>query len=232
MKRFAIGLTVIAALTLAACSGGGRETALSPMLTAGSALVNSVKARGANGNAPLIKVAVTRASLDKTPGAVLEVVPDRTGLQDFLKLVGQRDDPTPGKVEVWQSSDNAQIILREGVLVGTKGLGGDMRSAQAQTTIDGFDGQGGGGERLITLARLDGTAQTVPFSCDVTQLGRESIQIVDQTVATHHLREDCAFGETRFSNEYWVETGTGKMRRSKQWAGPTYGYMTITRLKG
>ena len=42
-------------------------------------------------------------------------------------------------VEVWQSTDQVQIVLREGVLVGTKGLGGDMRSAQAQTVIAALD---------------------------------------------------------------------------------------------
>lgn len=231
MKHFTTGMALIAVLALAACASGGREVKRSPLLTAGTSLANAVKARTAPAGPQKGKVTVTRNLLDRTPGEVLQVIPDITGLQDFLMLVGRRSDGTPGKVEVWQSTDNAQIILREGVLVGTKGLGGDMRSAQAATTIAGFDGQGGGGERLITLARLDGTAQTVPFSCDVTQLGREVIQIVDQRVATHHLREDCAYGETRFTNEYWVETDTGRMRRSRQWAGPNYGYMAIERLK-
>jgi len=231
MKHLKTGMVLIAALGLAACAGGGREAARSPLLTAGSALVSTVKGARTAGP-PKGQVTVTRTLLDQTNGAVLQVVPANTGLQDFLRLVGRRDDPTPGKVEVWQASDKAQIILREGVLVGTKGLGGDMRSAEAQTVIAGFDGQGGGGERLITLDRMDGTAQTVPFSCDVTQLGRKVIQIVDQNVSTYHLREDCAFGKTRFSNEYWVETSTGKMRRSRQWAGPRFGYMAIDRLKG
>ncbi|NUH67094.1 YjbF family lipoprotein [Sulfitobacter sp. S0837] len=232
MKHLATGLLLIASLGLSACATGGRESQQSPLFSAGTALANSIRSRAATDGAPKGRIEVTRELLDKTPGAVLQVVPDNTGLQDFLQLVGRRNDPTPGTVEVWQSSDNAQIILREGVLVGTKGLTGDMRSAQAATTIAGFDGQGGGGERLITLARLDGTAQTVPFSCDVTQLGREVIQIVDQRVTTHHLREDCSFGAQRFTNEYWVEAVSGKMRRSRQWAGPYYGYMMIDRLKG
>ena len=75
---------------------------------------------------------MTRTLLDQTPGAVMQVVPENTGLQDFLKRVARRSDGTPGMVEVWQSTDQVQIVLREGVLVGTKGLGGDMRSAQAQ----------------------------------------------------------------------------------------------------
>ena len=173
MKHFATGLLLIASLTLSACAGGGREEERSPLLSAGSTLFSILKDRTGPEAPAKGRVTVTRTLLDQTPGAVMQVVPENTGLQDFLKRVARRSDGTPGMVEVWQSTDQAQIVLREGVLVGTKGLGGDMRSAQAQTVIAALDGQGGGGERLITLARLDGTAQTAPFACDVTHLGPE-----------------------------------------------------------
>lgn len=162
----------------------------------------------------------------------MQVIPDTTKTQDFLRLIARRDDSYPGTVEVWQSSDNLQVILRNGVLVGTKGLGGDIRSTEAVTTFAGFDDQGGGGQRLITVDRTNGTAQTTAFACDMTQLGRETIQIVDQRVATYRMREECSYGQAGFTNEYWVETGSGKMRKSRQWAGPTLGYMDFLRLKG
>ncbi|MFG6599509.1 MULTISPECIES: YjbF family lipoprotein [unclassified Sulfitobacter] len=231
MKRFATGLLLIASLTLTACAGGGREEERSPLFSAGSTLFTILKDRTGPEAPPKGRVTVTRALLDQTPGAVMQVVPENTGLQDFLRRVARRSDGTPGMVEVWQSTDQLQIVLREGVLVGTKGLGGDMRSAQAQTVIAALDGQGGGGERLITLARLDGTAQTVPFACDVTHLGPETIQIVDRRLSVRHLREHCVYGATTFTNDYWAETGTGKIRRSRQWAGPAFGYMAIDLLK-
>ena len=193
MKHFATGLLLIASLTLSACAGGGREEERSPLVSAGSTLFSILKDRTGPEAPAKGRVTVTRTLLDQTPGAVMQVVPENTGLQDFLKRVARRSDGTPGMVEVWQSTDRVQIVLREGVLVGTKGLGGDMRSAQAQTVIAALDGQGGGGERLITLARLDGA--------------------------------------TTFSNDYWAEVGTGKLRRSRQWAGPQFGYMAIDLLK-
>ena len=159
------------------------------------------------------------------------LLPGSVKVTGGLGWVAQRSDGTPGTVEVWQSSDQIQVTLREGVLVGTKGLGGDMRSAQAQTVIAARDGQGGGGERLITLARLDGTAQAVPFACDVTHPGPETIQIVDRRLSARHFRENCAYGDTTFSNDYWVEAATGKIRRSRHWAGPQFGYMAIDLLK-
>ncbi len=234
MTFLKLSALLVCAVTLAACSNGNSDGGTdnnSLLLNAGSVLVSKVQGVGASEEGPAIRLVVTRDQLNSTPGEVMEAEPDNTGLQDFLQLVATRSDSTPGKVEVWKSSDGLQIILREGVLVGTKGLGGDIRSASAAAAIAGFDGQGGGGERLLTVDRLDGTAQTIAFSCDMTQLGRETLQIVDQRVSTFRMREDCVYNHTKFSNEYWVETSGGRMRKSHQWAGPEFGYITLTRLK-
>lgn len=230
IKRLTLGLTLISALTLSACSSGGGGQDGDTVLGAGSAVLSSIRNIGKTPPRPQ-PVTVTRQLLDDTMGEVMQVIPENSGLQDFMLLAGRRNDATPGVVEVWQSSDNLQLIMREGVLVGTRGLGGDIRSAEAAATIAGFDGQGGGGQRLITIDRRDGTAQTVPFACDMTQLGRETIQIVDQRISTYRMREDCIYNQTRLTNEYWVETAGGRMRKSRQWAGPVFGYIAFERLK-
>lgn len=229
MMRRAKGLALIGAcLALAACSGGSGPRQDSTLTTFSKAAKTLYDTWGQPDPQPVI---VTRALLDQTPGQVMQAIPDRTGLQDFMRLVGQRRDDGPGTIEIWQSSDNAQFILRDGVLVGTKGLGGDMRSAQAGATLAGFDGQGGGGARLITLARGDGTAQAVAFACDMTQMGQETIQIVDQRVSTFRMQETCVYDGISITNEYWVETAGGRMRKSRQWAGPVFGYVALERLK-
>lgn len=229
MMGLRTGMALIGAgFALAACSGGSgeqQESALSTFSNAAKAVYDSW------GQPDPQPVVVTRALLDQTPGQVMQTIPDSTGLQDFLRLIAQRRDDGPGLVEVWQSSDNIQFILRDGVLVGTKGLGVDMRSAQAGTTLAGFDGQGGGGARLITLARGDGSGQQVAFACDMTQMGRETLQIVDQRVSTYRMQETCVYGDTTFTNEYWVETSGGRMRKSRQWVSPGFGYIAFERLK-
>jgi hypothetical protein len=216
------------ALMLAGCSGGNGPREKDALQSIGQAARDVVVARRQPDPQPIV---VTRALLDQTPGAVIQAIPDNSGLQDFLQLVARRRDDGPGTVEVWQSSDGAQVILRNGVLVGTKGLGGDMRSAEAGPTLAGFDGQGGGGARLITLSRGDGASQTLEFACDMTHQGREVIQIVDQRVSTFRMQESCVHGQFRFVNEYWVETTGGRMRKSRQWAGPIFGYIALERLK-
>ncbi len=234
MMRFSIGTVLAFVLALSGCSGGQKDADKGVFLNAGAAMLEQAKARikGGGKKAPVGRVVITRALLDQTPGAVMEVIPDRSGLQDFLALIETRNDPYPGTVEVWKSTDNAQLIFRDGVLISTKGLGGEIRSASAQSAINGFDGQGGGGQREYTLDRLDGTAQRVEFACDVTQLGRETIRIVDRAVATYHLKETCVAGSARIENEYWVETGSGRVRKSRQWGGPVIGYFNLLRLQG
>lgn len=232
MMRIGLSLALVAGMVLSGCAGGSSDTPKSPLIAASSALIKTAKVRRAQRNAPPPQpIVVTRKLLDETPGEVMQVIPQRTGLQDFMILQARRKDATPGLVEVWKSSDNALMIMRDGVIVGTRGLGGDIRSAQVEAVRSGFDGRGGGGQRIITLDRLDGSAQAVPFSCDVTQLGREVIQIVDQRVSTYRLREDCDYNGNRITNEYWVETGTGRMRKSRQWAGQVLGYVALERLK-
>ncbi|MGJ8616389.1 MAG: YjbF family lipoprotein [Sulfitobacter sp.] len=228
MKRLSLSLILISGLVLAGCSSGGNQD---PLAKAGLATFGSIKARITGEKPEPIVTVVTRKLLDQTEGEVMQIIPEHSGLQDFMFLVRVQNDSYPGKIEVWKTTDNAHVILRDGVLIATKGLGGDLRSSDARAAIAGFDGQGGGGERLFVLDRLDGSAQTVAFACDMTQLGRETIQIVDQRVSTYHIREKCIFENASFDNEYWVETSGGRMRKSRQWVGPTYGYIDFVRLK-
>ncbi len=232
MKHLSKGLILICGLILAGCSGGNiKGDNDSALKQASDAVLGSVKSRIPGQKVEPKRTVVTRQLLDETPGEVMQAVPERTGLQDFLFLDAVRNDSYPGTIEVWRSTGRSHLVLRDGVLIGTKGLGGDLRSADARSTMAGFDGHGGGGEKLMVLDRLDGTALTIRFACDMTQLGRETIQIVDQRVSTYHMREDCVADDITVNNEYWVETSGGRMRKSRQWVGPVFGYVEFIRLK-
>lgn len=231
MKRTACSVALGLGLILSGCSGGGDGQESNLVTAVGTNLVQSVKAsRGRNApkSGPII---VTRQLLDDTQGEVIEMIPENLGTQDFLIRMDRRTDDRPGVIETWQSSDGAFVTTRDGVVINTRGLGGNLRGSDVASAVSGFDGQGGGGERRMILARNDGLSETVVFSCDVTQLGREVLQIVDQRVSTHHLREDCVYGDVKISNDYWAETGTGRLRKSRQWVSPNFGYAKITRLK-
>ncbi len=222
-----VGLRAIcaaAALTaLAACSGGIRGGSIE------QAALDAVV--GTAGPAPA-PVAVTLGGVAQAAPDVLAVTPERLGKTGYLDLVAQRRDATPGLITVWQSSDAAQIVLRDGVLVTTRGVGRDLLSSDVTSTIAAVTARrSGAGERSMVLQQGDNTYTTLRLQCDIANLGQAPLAIGSNTLATTRLRETCRGPTGTFANDYWVQSGNNKIRKSRQWVGPTVGYYTILVLE-
>ena len=221
-----------AALVLAACSGTGTQQSESLPKVLKESVSAAVKARR---EGPRPVVTVTPKMLADTKIAALQVNPEKLGGSDFLRRIARRNDSEYGTVEVWSSSDNAQIFLRNGVLVGTRGVGGDIISSAAPATIRAVSqAVSGAGNRLYRVDRGDNTVQDVTLGCRIDSLGPQQIVVVNQAFATIHLRETCTggpTGETAIVNNYWVQPGSGLVRKSRQWAGPIVGYFEMILLK-
>lgn len=178
---------------------------------------------------------VTPKMLAETKVAAIQVNPERRGGSDFLRRLAKRDDSQPGTVEVWASSDNAQIFLRNGIVVGTRGVGGDMISSDAALTVDALmQREAKQGQRRFVISDGDTTTTDYRFACDISNEGAEIISVVEQSFPTTHLRESCSDMNTGlpvFTNDYWVIDGTTDLKRSRQWMGPATGYFEIVLLK-
>jgi hypothetical protein len=166
---------------------------------------------------------------------LLQVNPVTLGGSDFLQRVVARRDSLPGAVEVWKSSDNAQIFLRNGVVVGTRGIGSDIIAADANYTVNALiTGASGSGIRTFTVSDGDVTTTKKSYRCDMRNLGLERIIVVDKGFAVNHFSESCSStiaGEAGLRNEFWVERGTGVVRKSNQWIGPAVGNFEMILLK-
>lgn len=223
-----------AMLALAGCSGGDDTPDLE--LEVIKALENSVKASTAARQAKRAGPAPvpTRAELDKLGVAILEGVLERRDIRAFLPLTAQRRTPDGARITVW-STDTETLTMREGVLVGTHGIGRDIASAQV-TVTPGRPGPSGGGERVYMIHHLDNKLVPVRMACDLADMGPETVEIIGRRHATRHLRETCAGGTTyagaegRVVNDYWVDSRRGEVVQSRQWAGPGMGYMRFRRL--
>lgn len=219
--RFTAG---IAALLLAACSGGDERPSLNLELI-GVVQRNLATRLGPQPEAPV----VTRAVLDDLEGSFMEVVVERRNQLAYLYVSAARQDVTRGTYIVWRSEDDASMTLRNDVLVATSGIGGDVLSSEVRV-VPSQVGPGTSGERRMYISAGDNQSVPITFACEVVDLGPETIEVVERRHRTRHLQESCVGGGGEIVNDYWVDPAAGLAWQSRQWAGPEIGYMRFRRL--
>lgn len=216
-------VTLIPVLFLAACSGGTDAPPVQlQILEAGRAAI------AAQGAPATPRPEMTRALLDTVTVPLLEVTRERTGQVAYLYLSLARRDGSPGRINVWRTQDDASLATRGGVLIATRGLGGDVLSSAValRATAPGPVT----GERVQYIRALDNKELRLALTCTVTDLGPAGIEIVGRRHATRHLRERCEGGGGSVVNDYWVDSRAGLIWQSRQWAGPQIGYLRLRRL--
>ncbi|WP_435988427.1 YjbF family lipoprotein [Sulfitobacter sp. SH24] len=111
-------------------------------------------------------------------------------------------------VETYVTPDGISLSLRDGVLVGTRGLGFDLMNTDVSETAISNRG------RAVRVHRyLDGESKIVikSYICDYRG--------VDPIV------ESCKGKDTQFQNSYRVSAS--EIVASRQWIGPEVGYIQI-----
>lgn len=177
--------------------------------------------------------ALTRAALNTVEVPAIEVVIEHTDLLAYVFLDKTLRDDSPGEVQVWRSEDAAQLAFRNGVLINTRGLGGDVMSAQVPVSGTSA-GPSRSGAHVLQVRAGANTVWPADMTCDLVDLGPVTIEIVERRHATRHLRQNCEAraGQTTgvVVNDYWVDPGRNIIWQSRQWAGPQLGYMRLRRL--
>lgn len=235
LARFAGALALLTGLT--ACAKGPDKTPLEVELVQNIRQVLQAR-RAARGEKPA-RPALTRAALDATvKGAFIEVTIEESDVFAYLSRQASKHDDFSGTVEVWRSEDNVNLAMRDGVLVATRGMPNDLLAASALVHAGGPKGPSGSGERIYEIAALDNESYKLSLVCQVEDLGPKQIEIVELTYRTRHLRETCegrgyqvgSEKRSRVVNDYWIDSRTGRIWQSRQWAGPELGYLRIRQL--
>ena len=72
------------------------------------------------------------------------------------------------------------------------------------------------------------------LACEISDLGSETIVIVERAHRVEHLRETCVLGADGaggvIANDYWIDSTGPTVWQSRQWAGPYVGYLTTRQL--
>lgn len=231
MSRLA-GFALVAGILAGCSSSSGTDTGpsvASEVFSAGKQLV------AARRDGVPQAVTPSREVIAGLREPVLQINPELAGGSDFLRLAVSRNDSGVGTVEVWNSSVMAHVFLRNGVLVGTRGVGGDIISADANETIRALQSRTDrSSTRRYTISDGDVTTTDYQFRCVLRNQGSENITVAYQVFETTRMRESCVGvprQDQRITNDYWVERATGVVRQSRQWVGPRIGYFNFKLLK-
>ncbi|MGR3544142.1 MAG: YjbF family lipoprotein, partial [Paracoccus sp. (in: a-proteobacteria)] len=110
------------------------------------------------------------------------------------------------------------LILRGGMLVGTRGLGNDLSVAEPQTEALIRAGASGSGTRVMRYFTGDGLERPLQFACTTAPGPKSGVTL-----------ENCEGHGVGFQNSY-ISQG-GQIVVSRQWIGPALGYVTIQTLR-
>jgi len=141
------------------------------------------------------------------------------GVGALLAAAGHNGDKI-----TWLSPDGIGVVTRNGILIGTRGLGHDLMGVD----VADFDVITSGAPNDRLVERLDGTdqIQSLVFQCVLTGQAAEEIEIATQKVATTRFDEACRNDSFIFTNKYWVNAD-GRLVRSLQLVSPGVGYMVL-----
>jgi group 4 capsule polysaccharide lipoprotein GfcB/YjbF len=219
--RVVFGLVLI--LGLAACSGGDGEPSRNMQIIEAS---RALLSKRFDSTPPPV---VTRAVLDTLDGSFMEAVLERNGQLAYLFVSTRRRDDRPGEIVVWRTEDNITLALRSGVLIATRGMGGDLLSSDVAIR-EAQAGPAGSGARRQQVRALDNKALTLSLACEVTDMGPETIEIVGARHATRRIVENCEGAGGSIVNEYWIDSRRNLVWQSRQWVSPEVGYLRLRRL--
>lgn len=217
------GLVLIGALS--ACSKGEEQTTLLTEIAA------TAKTRFAKKEPAAAPPTLTRAALQQLDIPLLEATIENRGDTAYLAPQRQRNDSRPGALTVWRSGDDVTLTLRDGVLIATRGLRDDLLSASTLVTSGGAEGPSRNGPRRFVLHHGANQDIAFAFQCTQTRLGPETVDVLGKAYRTTHLRETCQGDDGQIQNDYWIDSQNGTIRQSRQWAGPTIGYIMLRVLE-
>lgn len=220
MTRVIRNLTAIAlgAAFLAGCSNSGDSQLSVGML---KSLFTPKKAQSAQVTPEQI-VGV----LSATPAAVSLIDIEAAKTQGLVVHI-----ETNGPYRTYGSGDRRAIIMRNGMITGTRGFGTDLMSSDAGALISLVSSRSSGTAAYATRI-LDGnvTEITLNYNCQVTNAGSAQVagglintvgtKMVAHCVAPNHEMESV-----------FVVDNSGRILSARQWIGAMVGHMSVQALR-
>lgn len=124
-------------------------------------------------------------------------------MSSLLLEAGNRDG-----VRRWRTLDNVQIYTKDGQIIGTRGLGHDLMSADIGTAELIAAGRAGQGIRIHRALDGEDRLEIRSYVCDVRTMGQERIQVDEaKWMMTLRVDEICHSPRGGMENRHWVADG-------------------------
>ncbi len=215
---------LVPVLMLMGCAGGNEVAPLQvEIFRAGQQSIAAKRAGAAAKPRPM-----TRSRIEALNLTVMEVTIENRDVVGYVTLNAERNDTLPGRVNVWRTTDNISLAMRNGVLISTRGFGGDLQSSTVQVANSRLGPSPGAMVQMIRA--LDDREVRFALECDVVDLGVETIEVLEYKYSTRHVQQHCVASSGQVINDYWIDTNGSMIWQSRQWAGPTIGYLHFRRL--
>ncbi|MBW8129742.1 YjbF family lipoprotein [Pseudomonas sp. LAP_36] len=175
------------------------------------------------GPAPLV---LTQAQVDAVPFPQIKVT--TVSSQGVMALIRQRGD-----LQFWVASGKQVLLMRDGLVVRTVGLGAELDGThwQGQSPFQlGLHRVPDGYRSTRQIDWVGGYRMGIPLTSRMTRKGIETIEILDKPYALLRIDEDVEGAGFKARNRYWVDPADGFIVQSEQHLSPSLT-LTITQLQ-
>ncbi|WP_368188419.1 YjbF family lipoprotein [Aestuariibius sp. HNIBRBA575] len=147
-----------------------------------------------------------------------------TGLNSTLLLAQNRDG-----VQTWLAADGAGILVEDGMVMGTRGVGQGLLAVEASATRRAIRARRAGviTERFHTYLLGDDTTRTRTYQCLIETRGAANVLTENGNVPALLWAESCNSLDQSFVNLYWINPTTSRVIQSRQWIGDFSGEILL-----
>lgn len=132
-----------------------------------------------------------------------------------------------GATRTYATPNEQTLVLRDGILIATRGLGNDLMSSESAAAAGLITRrQAGTVARVYRYLDGEGIERPLPMQCSITLGPAKSFDFAGSHYDTVQVDEACRSNAVNVANSYWV-TGAGTVALSRQWIGPALGHVTI-----
>lgn len=175
-----------------------------------------------------VPLALTQAQVDAVPFPQIKVT--TVSSEGVMALIRRRDD-----LQFWVASGKQVLLLRDGLVVRTVGLGADLDGTrwQGQSPFQlGLHRVPEGYRSTRQIDLVGGYRLGIGVTSRMSRKGVETLQILGKPYALLRVDEDVAVDALGFTarNRYWVDPANGFIVQSEQHLTPSLT-LTITQLQ-